>query len=225
MGPLCLIVVATCTRACPGVGPRRRRSWKTHIQNITSSAAKALGVLRRRFSKCSVNSKKLLFNATVKPIVEYASTVWDPHTQTDKKSLETIQNRGARYISGDYSHFSSVPSIKERVGIRSLEYTRRRKRLIVFHKINNNLHGAKISLPPKQTRKNTRGTNTHKNVYTVPLSNVNVDRYSYVNKTLREWNCLPAAMAETSDPEEFSRLYDVHFPPLPTGPGRGDIVR
>jgi hypothetical protein len=33
-----------------------------------------------------------------RPLVEYASTIWDPYTQTDINKVEAVQRRAARYV-------------------------------------------------------------------------------------------------------------------------------
>lgn len=40
--------------------------------------------------------------------MEYASTVWDPHTQTNLQKLEMVQLRAARYVKNRQRHTSSV---------------------------------------------------------------------------------------------------------------------
>ena len=40
--------------------------------------------------------------------MEYASTVWSPHTATDITKLEAVQRRSARWATRDYQRNSSV---------------------------------------------------------------------------------------------------------------------
>ena len=42
-----------------------------------------------------------------RPILEYASTVWDPHTNVNINKLESVQRHAARFCLGDYSRYSS----------------------------------------------------------------------------------------------------------------------
>ena len=37
----------------------------------------------------------------VRPVLDYASTVWDPHQKGDIKILEQVQRRAARYVYND----------------------------------------------------------------------------------------------------------------------------
>ena len=38
----------------------------------------------------------------VRPILEYGSSVWDPHTDKLQEELENIQNRAARFVTRHY---------------------------------------------------------------------------------------------------------------------------
>jgi uncharacterized membrane protein len=43
-----------------------------------------------------------------RPLVEYASTVWDPYTQADINKVEAVQRRAARYVANNHRNRSSV---------------------------------------------------------------------------------------------------------------------
>ena len=55
----------------------------------------------------------MTYKTLVRPILDYCSSVWDPHTQSLIKKLEAIQNRAARFVTGDYCKKSSVTAMKE----------------------------------------------------------------------------------------------------------------
>ena len=38
----------------------------------------------------------------VRPILEYGSSVWDPHTGKLQEELEKVQNRAARFVTRNY---------------------------------------------------------------------------------------------------------------------------
>ena len=52
-----------------------------HIYNITNKANSILGLLRRNLRIPSQTIKTHANQSLVRPHLEYASTVWDPHTQ------------------------------------------------------------------------------------------------------------------------------------------------
>jgi hypothetical protein len=64
-----------------------------HINYITSKANKTLGFLRRNLKIPSLRIKEQAYFTLARPLVEYASTVWDPYTQTDINKVEAVQRR------------------------------------------------------------------------------------------------------------------------------------
>ena len=53
--------------------------WNSHIRNVCSKANITLGFLRRNVFSCPKDVKKAAYKSMVRPILEYGSTVWDPH--------------------------------------------------------------------------------------------------------------------------------------------------
>ena len=72
--------------------------WNTHISNICTKANRTLGFLRRTLFSCPQNVKEAAYKGMVRPILEYGSSVWDPHPDKLQKELEKVQNRAARII-------------------------------------------------------------------------------------------------------------------------------
>ena len=72
-----------------------KMTWSAHIRNTINKANKALGFLRRNFWYCTTDVKVTTYNMLVRPILEYASVVWDPHSKNHKDRLEMIQRRAA----------------------------------------------------------------------------------------------------------------------------------
>ncbi|XP_076461708.1 uncharacterized protein LOC143294162 [Babylonia areolata] len=62
--------------------------WGVHVDNVCARANRMLGFLRRHMKVCSTKTKELAYKATVRPIMEYACTVWDPHTDKLTNKLE-----------------------------------------------------------------------------------------------------------------------------------------
>ena len=53
---------------------------------------------------CIMNQiDNLSFNkGLVRPVLEYGSSVWDPHTLCLQEELEKVQNRAARFVTGNH---------------------------------------------------------------------------------------------------------------------------
>ena len=87
--------------------------WNSHINRIASKANRTLGFLRRNLHQCPTQIKDTAYKTLVRPILEYCSFVWDPHTSTLIKQLESIKTRAARFVSRVYSRKNSVTAIKQ----------------------------------------------------------------------------------------------------------------
>ena len=108
-------------------------SWKPHITRITNTAKKSLGFLRRNLKAKNPELRERAYKAIVRPQLEYAAPVWDPHTLNDIQKIEMVQRRAARWVLGDYSPYSSVSDILRRLSWRTLEQRRADSRLVLFY--------------------------------------------------------------------------------------------
>ena len=70
--------------------------WNTHITNV---CIKANVYLRRNRYSCPLSVKEAAYKG---PVLEYGSSVLDPHTQCLHEELEKVQNRAARFVTGNY---------------------------------------------------------------------------------------------------------------------------
>ena len=76
--------------------------WTTHIQNTTNKAQKTLNMLKRNLKQASTTVKSQAYKTIVRPQLEYASAIWDPHTLKDTHNLNKIQNYASRWVHHDY---------------------------------------------------------------------------------------------------------------------------
>ena len=73
--------------------------WNLHIRNVCSKANRTLGFLRRNLFSCPQDGKEAAYKSMVRPILEYGSTVWDPHCNGLNDELENVQKRAARFVT------------------------------------------------------------------------------------------------------------------------------
>ena len=99
--------------------------WGQHITSVTTKANNTLGFLRRNLNIASTKTKERAYTYMVRPTVEFASCVWDPHERVDINTIERVQRRGARFVKHRYHNRSSVTYLLEDLKWKSLD-TRRK---------------------------------------------------------------------------------------------------
>ena len=102
------------------------------------SASKHLSVLRKL--KFTVNKEILskLYIVFIRPILEYASEVWDGCNIADIDKLEKFQLEAARIVTG-LPLFASVQSLYNETGWEKLKDRRKQKKLLLLYKMNHGL--------------------------------------------------------------------------------------
>ena len=109
--------------------------WSEHINNITKKANQTLGFLKRNIRVHNKDLKSTVYKTLVRPQLEYASTVWSPHTDLDINKLESVQRRAARWETRDYQYTSSVSSMLQDLNWRTLDQRRIDSRLVLLYKV------------------------------------------------------------------------------------------
>ena len=74
-----------------GVDLSNDLDWSHQINSITTRANKTLGLLRRN---------NVAYKTRVRPQLEHYSPIWDPYEKGHILSLEKVQRRAARFVSG-----------------------------------------------------------------------------------------------------------------------------
>ena len=139
--------------------------------------------------------KEAAYKSLVRPILEYGSTVWDPHCNGLNDELENVQRRAARFVTRNYSYETgSMTGILKELKWETLKKRRKDNRLILLYK---GLKG-KARIPTDDLiPKNRRCRNQHSMV----SASKNAYKKSFP-QTIRDWNVLPDSLissAELSD--------------------------
>ena len=165
------------------------------------------GLLRRTLKIGASSVKARAYKAFIRPVLEYASSVWAPHNIKLITSLESIQLKAARWTQQRYRRTSSVSDMLLTLGWPTLQYRRRNARLTNFYKF----HHGSIAIDTKHRpvfQPTTRRTRrVHPLTYPVPSCRTDYRKFSFFPRTIRDWNDLTEAVASAPTVESFrSRL-------------------
>ena len=88
-----------------------------------------------KFYACPQEVKEAAYKGLVHPVLEYNGSVWDPSGVGLQNELEKVQNRAARFVTGNYNfETGSITCILEHLKWESLKKRRRDSRLILLYK-------------------------------------------------------------------------------------------
>ena len=162
-------------------------SWSSHIQGVCNKARKILGLLYRRYYQYS-DSRTLckLYLSLVRPHLDYAAQIWDPHLQCDINSLESVQRFALKVCSKQWD--AGYNELLDMFRLPSLQNRRLYIKLCYLFKI---VHGL-CYFPPDVVVQNTNFTHSSRPlILHQPFSRTNHFYHSFIPSAVRTWNNLP----------------------------------
>ena len=89
--------------------------WSMQVESVCQKARRVLGLLYRRFyGQASQETLKQLCLSLVRPHLDYACQVWDPHLLKDKTALEKIQKFACKLATSKWeSGYEDLLSMME----------------------------------------------------------------------------------------------------------------
>ena len=146
----------------------------------------------------------------VRPVLDYASLVWDPHKHRDIKILEQVQRRAARYVYNDYTTRTPgcVIAMVRDIGWESLQDRCSIARLSLLYKMHHGLVDVDTSSYLPQGDRRPRGSRG----FFQERINSEVYYNSSFPRTIREWNNLPGDVTTAASLEEFRASLTARLP-------------
>ena len=141
----------------------------------------------------------MAYFSLVRPKLEYAVSIWDPHTTKDVSKLDSVQRKAARFVTGDFGKRSSVTSMLDELEWPPLQHRRRERnsrQCVLSYKILN--VEVDVTSPLQKSPRETE------HCYIVPNSHL----HSFYPSTVRVWiwNNLPYVAAKAETAETFKSM-------------------
>lgn len=177
--------------------------WHAHIENILSSVSKILGIMRSMKFKLTRKALNNVYISYVRPILEYASVVWDGCTVYEKTRLEQIQYEAARIVTG-LTRSVSINNLVKEIGWLSLSERRSFQKAVLMYKIKNGIAPVYVCnlMPPLVA---DRTSYNLRNVEDITVLNRRTELFSksFIPSTTNYWNNLPLSIRNADSVNSF----------------------
>ena len=168
-----------------------------HALGIERVYKKVIGLIYRQYYQHSnTDTLKQLYMSSVRPHLEYATAVWDPHLQKDINKLEKVQTFALRMCTKNWT--ADYDSLLTSCNLPSLKKRRLFLKLSFLYQLVNNL----VILPShnvshREARLNTRSASSAQLVR--PFCRTESYKQSFFPDTIYHWNhLLPSPIKSAS---------------------------
>ena len=178
-------------------------SWREHINQTAAKASRSVGFLQRNIRSCPQDVKAQAYTTLVRPVLEYASTVWAPYQRQQIQQLENVQRQAARFACGNYYSRDPgcVTNMLHQLEWEPLEYRMIRNRVIMFYKITNYIVEVPVHHLLHYNTRSTRGSYAN-NIRQIS-TRVDVYKFSFLPATIKLWNNIPPAVRSLPSLDSF----------------------
>jgi hypothetical protein len=157
-------------------------NWADHVNYTLRKAWKAVHFILRILKKGNNNTKRLAYMSIVRPILEYGAVCWDPYREGQVSALNRVQNRAANFAHNTTETRWETLAQRRRIARMCAlfkAYTGRRAWKAIEDRL---LKPCYLSRVDHNREIRTRKQRT------------DVGKYSFVNRTIQNWNQLPTGL-------------------------------
>jgi len=174
-------------RICKYLGTilRGYLNWADHVNYTAKKAWKALHFITHILKKGNSSSKSLAYTTLVRPILEYGAACWDPYREGQIHALDMLQKKGAK--CAHHTNESSWETLSQR---------RKISRIYALFKPYSGERTWK-AIADRLQRPNYLSRVDHERKIRKRKQTTDIGKYSFVNRTIRLSNRLPAEILGT----------------------------
>ena len=174
-----------------GLELNSKLTWKNHIDSITSTADKKLNLLTHLKHTLDRQTLLIMYQSFIRPSLEYGNIIWCNISEAECESLDKVQRRAARIITGG-TISTSVRCLYQELSLETLQSRRDRHILLMFHKIvNNNVPSYLVELKPIPVNQRQNYNLRRENMLTMPKCRLTKYQRSFLPTAIKLWNTLP----------------------------------
>ena len=185
-------------------------SYKEHIYTMVGKALRVYGWLVRTLVSRDRIIIIRLYKTLIRPILEYASTIWSPHRKKLIEKVEKVQRKVTKFAI----HWSPLYSYENRLStlqLPSLKWRRIFLDLLMVHRI---MHGdEQLRLNIFLLHSEQSDLNLRRHRYTIYKRSFKSDMYKnhFANRVVDSWNALPVELLDVIDFKLFKKRLKVYL--------------
>jgi len=183
----------------------------TQCAKAAKRANQVLGHLCRVFHYRDEKVFLSLYKKYVRCHLEYASPAWSPWTKQDIDTLEQVQKRAIKRISGLEGTYEEKLA---KLNLQTLSERRVRQDMIQTYKILNGIDHVEanqwFTLAAEESVRVTRQSSDPFNIKP-QKSKTDVRKYFFSNRVVANWNNLPSTIKQSVNTDQFKRSYDKYI--------------
>ena len=184
-------------------------SNKPQIQKIVNQAMKVYGWMARNLVTRDRVVVLRVYKSLIRPILEYASSVWSPSRIGLMNKLERVQRKVTKLIYRDALYSDRSAMLK----LPSLRWRRNYLDMLRVHFIVHGDECLRRELITFSSEVSVSGASLRRHRYNIYKANVHTDIYKhhFVNRVVDQWNSLPEALLDLPQPSLFKKRLKTHL--------------
>jgi hypothetical protein len=161
-------------------------SFSQHVDSVASTARRLTGLVFRTIRSRCRDVLLPVYTTLVRPGMEYATAVWNPHLIRNVEVLEKVQRRFTKRISG--MRYKSYTDRLLCLKLPSLSLRRIYFDLVYLYKI---LNGHLVSSCSIMRKRNVKVTRGHQFALQKQPARLDCRKYFFSSRVVDHWNALP----------------------------------
>ena len=187
-----------------GINVDNKLNFNNHISVIVHKAHMRASLILRAFVSSDRDLLTKAYITYVRPILEYCTPVWSPHTLGNINRIESCQRWFTKRLKGlaGLGYYDRLTLL----GLESLQLRRVKYDLIMFYKIVHDI--VDINTEDFFHFSQYCKTRGHGSKLFKCSSRVDAHKHFFINRICDIWNCLPSNIVEASSVTTFRQLLD-----------------
>ena len=151
--------------------------------------------MQRNLKICNRDINLQCYETYVRPIIEYASPVWDNNNKNVIEKVEIVQRKADRFILNDCNKDSGVSKMIKKLNLDSVDLRCKVKKLKLMHSIASQKTFLSNAIKPAYGRDRIKFKPIHACIQSYAVS--------FIPSVINQWNKLPVAMLNVDDAKAF----------------------